>query len=71
MARSRLVVCVPLKLHLRYPADQRKLVTIWSILSPRVASLPVLFKTHSFRVGGSLSKSLAGAAVDDIMKIGG
>ena len=26
---------------------------------------------HSFRVGGSLSKSLAGTAVDEIMKIGG
>ena len=26
---------------------------------------------HSFRVGGSLSKSLAGTVVDEIMKIGG
>ena len=26
---------------------------------------------HSFYVGGSLSKSLAGAAADDIMEIGG
>ena len=26
---------------------------------------------HSLSVGGSLSKSLAGAAVDEIMKIGG
>ena len=26
---------------------------------------------HSLRVGGSLSKSLAGTAVDEIMKIGG
>ena len=26
---------------------------------------------HSFRVGGSLSKSLAGAAVDEMMKISG
>ena len=28
------------------------------------------FTMHSFRVGGSLSKSLAGTAVDEIMKIG-
>ena len=26
---------------------------------------------HSFRVGGSLNKLLAGTAVDEIMKIGG
>ena len=26
---------------------------------------------HSFRVGGSLRKSLAGTAVDEVMKIGG
>lgn len=26
---------------------------------------------HSFRVGGSVSESLAGTAVDEIMKIGG
>ena len=29
------------------------------------------FTMHSFRAGGSLSKSLAGTAVDEIMKIGG
>ena len=29
------------------------------------------FTMHSFTVGGSLSKSLAGTAVDEIMKIGG
>ena len=29
------------------------------------------FTMHSFRVEGSVSKSLAGTAVDEIMKIGG
>ena len=29
------------------------------------------FTMHPFRVGGSLSKSLAGTAEDEIMKIGG
>ena len=37
----------------------------------RAAGLPNHFTMHSFRVGGSLSKSLAGTAVDEIMKIGG
>lgn len=35
------------------------------------ASLPTHYSMHSFRVGGSLSESLAGTAVDEIMKIGG
>ena len=35
-----------------------------------MADLPNHFTMHSFRVGGSLSKSLAGTAVDEIMKIG-
>ena len=33
--------------------------------------MPDHFTMHSFRVGGSLSKSLAGTAVDEIMKIAG
>ena len=33
----------------------------------RAAGLPSHFTMHSFRVGGSLSKSLAGTAVDEIM----
>ena len=37
----------------------------------RAAGLPEHYSMHSFRVGGSLSKSLAGTAVDEIMKIGG
>ena len=37
----------------------------------RAAGLPSHFTEHSFRVGGSLSKSLAGTAVDEIMKIDG
>jgi len=37
----------------------------------REAGLPSHFTMHSFRVGGSLSRSLAGTAVDEIMKIGG
>ena len=37
----------------------------------RAAGLPSLFTMQSFRVGGSLSKSLAGTAVDEIMQIGG
>ena len=37
----------------------------------RAASLPDHFTIHSFRVGGSLSQSLAGTPVDEIMKIGG
>ena len=37
----------------------------------RAAELPSHFTMHSFRVGGSLSKSLAGTAVDEKMKIGG
>ena len=37
----------------------------------RMADLPKHFTMHSFRGGGSLSKSLAGTAVDEIMKIGG
>ena len=37
----------------------------------RAGGLPYHFTMHSFRVGGLLSKSLAGTAVDEIMKIGG
>ena len=37
----------------------------------RAAGLPDHFTIHSFRVGGSLSQSLAGTPVDEIMKIGG
>ena len=37
----------------------------------RAAGLPSHFTMHSFRVGGSLSKSLPGTEVDEIMKIGG
>ena len=37
----------------------------------REAGLPDHFTMHSFRVGGSLARSLAGTAVDEIMKIGG
>ena len=37
----------------------------------RAAGMPDHFTMHSFRVGGSVSKSLAGTAVDEIMKIGG
>ena len=37
----------------------------------RAAGLPSHFTMHSLRVGGSLSKSLAGTAVDEIMDIGG
>ena len=35
------------------------------------AGLPDHYCMHSFRVGGSLSKSLEGTEVDEIMKIGG
>ena len=38
---------------------------------PREAALSSYFTMHSFRVGGSLTRSLAGTAVDGIMKIGG
>ena len=37
----------------------------------RAGRLPDHCTMHSFRAGGSLSKSLAGAAVNEIMKIGG
>ena len=37
----------------------------------RAGGMTDQFTMHSFRVGGSLSKSLAGTAVDEIMKIGG
>ena len=37
----------------------------------RMEDLSNHFTMHSLRVGGSLSKSLAGTAVDEIMKIGG
>ena len=37
----------------------------------RIAGLPDHLAIHSFRVGGSVSKSLAGTVVDEIMKIGG
>eukprot|EP00752_Nemacystus_decipiens_P004288 g3917.t1 len=35
------------------------------------ANLPKHFSMHSFRVGGSVSESLAGTAVYEIMKLGG
>ena len=35
----------------------------------QTADLPNYFTMHSFRVEGSLSKSLAGTAVDEIMKM--
>eukprot|EP00903_Cladosiphon_okamuranus_P006868 g6689.t1 len=37
----------------------------------READLPDHYSMHSFRVGGSVSKSLAGTPVDEIMRIGG
>lgn len=37
----------------------------------RAAGLPDHFTMHSFRVGGSLSKSLGGTPVDEIMYLGG
>ena len=37
----------------------------------RAAGLPDHYSMHSFRMEGSLSKSLEGTAVDEIMKIGG
>ena len=37
----------------------------------RAAGLPSHVTMHSFRVGGSFSKSLDGTAVDEIMKIDG
>lgn len=37
----------------------------------RAAALSDRFTMHYFRVGGSLSKSLSGTAVDEIIKIGG
>ena len=37
----------------------------------RMADLPNHFTMHSFRVEASLSKSLAGMAVDESMPIGG
>ena len=37
----------------------------------QAAGLPDNYTMHSFRVGGFLSKSLAGTAVDDIKNIGG
>ena len=37
----------------------------------RTAGLPGHFTMHAFRVEGSLSKSLPGTAVDEIVKIGG
>ena len=33
--------------------------------------MPAYFIMHSFRVGGFLTKPLAGTAVDEIMQIGG
>lgn len=36
----------------------------------RAAAMPDQFTTHSLGLGGSASKSLAGTAVDEIMKIG-
>lgn len=37
----------------------------------REAGLTVHYTMHSFRVGGSVSESLTGTAVDEIMKLGG
>ena len=37
----------------------------------RAGGMPDHFTMHSFRLGESLSKSFAGTAVDEIMKIGG
>ena len=37
----------------------------------RAAGIPGQFRMHLFRVGGSVSRSLEGTAVDEIMKIGG
>ena len=37
----------------------------------RAAGLPSKFTMHSFRSGGSLSKSLAGTPMDEIMHMGG
>ena len=37
----------------------------------RIAGLTDHFTTHPFRMRGSVSKALAGTAVDEIMKIGG
>ena len=37
----------------------------------RIADLLNHLPMHSFRVGGSIRKSLAGTAVDEIMKVGG
>ena len=37
----------------------------------QVTGFPDNYTMHSFRVGGLLSKSLAGTAVDDIKNIGG
>ena len=37
----------------------------------RAAGLPSHFTIHSFRMGGSLSKSLAGTEVGEMTKIGG
>ena len=37
----------------------------------RAAEMPDHFTMHSFRVGGSMSNSLAGTVVDEIMKMGG
>lgn len=36
----------------------------------RTAELPSLFTMHSFRVGISLGKSLAGTTMNELMKIG-
>ena len=37
----------------------------------RAADLPPHFTMHSFRVGGSLSRSMDGTAIEEIMRIGG
>ena len=37
----------------------------------KAAGLPQYFTMHSFRVGGSFSKSLGGTPVDEIMHLGG
>ena len=37
----------------------------------QAANLPVVFSMHSFRVGGSLSRAMAGETIEQIMKVGG
>ena len=37
----------------------------------QAADLPTTFTMHSFRVGGSLSRAMAGEAIEQIMQVGG